>query len=115
MNLNDIHHALKAKNWVLCAGYTGLALKENNVVVRWDLQLKCDVNYAEWQAGASPSFKVGERGTVSYRITTVPTPAVRVGNSWSGGIVSTVQEGSCVSVTSKDIEHFMNAMKKLCL
>jgi hypothetical protein len=113
MNLIDsLHHVVKQKLWPTAMLYTKQLLAEGKVV-KWSLTQQAGADYAEWMAGDPFEWKTHNIGHVSWQIWTMPSPTVRVGNSWTGGHQSKIDDGNSVIVTPKQAAAFITALQSL--
>jgi len=110
--IKSLHQVAKQKLWLDAMHYTKELLKENKVV-EWSLKQSASAIYHEWQAGNPYSWKVSECSVVHWKIMSMPSPAKRIGNSWTGGTQTTIDPGSNITVTATQAARFIEDLKQL--
>ena len=103
---DEIHHVAKRKFWKDAMALTAKALTEGKIV-RWSLKQESSLDYAEWLAGNPMTWKANSYTVLSWSFWSIPSPARRVGGSWTGGEQSEINQGGRVTLTSEQAARFI--------
>ena len=114
-NLLALKSALIAEDFGACAKFTKelLAL---DVSIHWDIESSVRVVWAEWKAGEPGSFWSRSSSRVGYSAYTKPSPSIKTGNHWSGGVSTSIDlpgSGNSISVAREVADRAAIALAKL--
>jgi hypothetical protein len=110
--IDSLHQVVKQKFWSDAMHYTKELFIQGKVV-EWSLTQQAGAKYAEWMAGEPASWKAHNTAQVSWKVWSMPSPTKQVGNSWTGGSQSIIDEGNSVTVTPVQAASFIEALKQL--